>query len=96
MRLPVDGAGYQFFARPRFACDQNSRVRGSDLGYETQHPFQRGRRSDDLLAHRCSIDSFSQSEVLVLDSLLRLPWIRHDYATLAITGLTDLGTLHAC
>jgi len=34
MRPPVDGAGYKLFAGAGFACDQNTSVRGSDLGYE--------------------------------------------------------------
>ena len=76
----MDGAGYKFFARPRFAYDQNTRVRGSDLGYKRQYPFQRGRRSDDLVAYRRTVDSLSQSEVLVLEALLRLLWIGNEYS----------------
>ncbi len=80
MRPPVDGAGHKFFARPGFACDQNTGVRGSDLGYKREYSLQRGRGSDDLVAHRCLIDLLAQSDVLMFGSLLRVLWIRDAYS----------------
>src|SRR5258707_9362937 len=72
MRPPVNGAGNKFLARPGFSGDQNGGVCGSNLGYTRKHRLQGGRRSDDLLEHRCLIDFFTQSDVLMLESLFSL------------------------
>src|SRR6266849_471317 len=80
MRTPVDGTGNKLFARPGFACHQNTGVRGRDFRYQRQYPLQRRRGSNDFVAYGRLSDSFAQSDTLVLQSLLRLLWICDVYS----------------
>src|SRR5260370_623868 len=68
----VDGTCDQFFARPRFAGDQNGGVCRSNFGYTREYRVQGGRNPYDLLEHRCPIYFFAQRNVLVVESLLSL------------------------
>src|ERR1700722_19806728 len=68
----VDGACDKFFARPSLTGDQNGGVCRSDFRYTRKHLFQNGRSSDDFLEHRCFIDFFTQSNILILESLFGL------------------------
>src|SRR5713101_8551135 len=72
LRSFVNGTRDQFFARPRFAGDQNGGICGSNFGYTSENRVKGGRNSHDLLKHRCPIDFFAQRNVLVLESLLSL------------------------
>src|SRR5260370_36783400 len=72
LRAFVDGTCDQFFARPRFAGDQNGGVCRSNLGDTREYRVQRGRNPHDLLEHRCPIYFFAQRNVFVAESLLSL------------------------
>src|SRR6266481_2602685 len=72
LRAFVDGTCDQFFARPRFAGDQNGGVCRSNLGDTREYRVQGGRNPYDLLEHRCPIYFFAQRNVLVVESLLSL------------------------
>src|SRR6266436_3710615 len=72
LRAFVDSTCDQFFARPRFAGDQNGGVCRSNLGDTREYRVQGGRNPHDLLEHRCPIYFFAQRNVLVAESLLSL------------------------
>src|SRR6266403_4520458 len=91
---PMDCTRNQFLARSGFAGDHNGSVCRSNLGYKRENPSQGGRSSDNSLEHRCPIDFFAQSDVLVLGPLSRLLWIRDDYCDASHELPPNLGTLH--
>src|SRR6266478_3841877 len=72
LRAFVDGTGDQFLTRTRLTGNQNCRIGRRYLCYISKYCLQRRRGPDDLLEHRCVIDFFAQSNVLVLDSLFSL------------------------
>src|SRR5882762_1589544 len=90
----MDRARNKFLACSGFAGDENAGVSRSDLGHEGKYPLQGGRRSDDLLAHCCSIDFFAQGDALVFESLFRLLWIRDEYCHASHELPPDLESLH--
>src|ERR1700730_2996123 len=69
MRSPMDSTGHKFLARPGFAGDQNGGIGRSYFGHARKYFSKDGRRSDDLLEHRCLVYLFTQGDVLMLESL---------------------------
>jgi len=56
--------------------------------------LQRARTPNDLVARRRTVDSISQSQVLVLDSPLRLLWISDEYCRASHELPPHLESLH--
>ncbi len=73
LRSLVDGAGDQFLARPRLACDQYAGVCGSHLANPRQNSLQRLRGTNDFLKHGCAIHFVPQRQVFPLESILERP-----------------------
>src|ERR1700747_504920 len=91
----MDRTRNKFLACPGFARDQNSGVCGSNLRHMKEYFLQGARTPNDLVARRRTVDSISQSQVLVLESLLRLLWISDEYCRASHELPPHLGTLHA-
>src|ERR1700745_3594239 len=91
----MDRTRNKILACPGFARDQNGGVCGSNLKQMREYFLQGARTPNDLVTRRRTVDSISQSQVLVLESLLRLLWIRDDYCDASHELSPNLGMLHA-
>src|SRR6266851_1224689 len=90
----MDRTRNKFLACPSFARDQNGGVCGSNLRHMREYFLQGARTPNDLVAGRRTVDSISQSQVLVLESLLRLLWISDEYCRASHELPPDLESLH--
>src|ERR1700747_3907548 len=90
----MDRTRNKFLACPGFARDQNSGVCGSNLRHMKEYFLQGARTPNDLVARRGTCVSISQSQVLVLESLLRLLWISDEYCRASHELPPDLESLH--
>src|SRR6266702_1121809 len=64
------GACNQLFACSCFTSDKDRRITWRNFGNAGKYSFQNGRGSNDLFKHRGLGDFFTQSDVLLLQSLL--------------------------
>src|SRR6266478_7913672 len=64
------GARNKLFACSCFTRDEDRRITRCDFGDARENTFQSGRGSNDLFEHRGFVDFFTQSDVLLLQSLL--------------------------
>src|SRR5690349_19244824 len=70
MGFLVDGPRDELFAAAGFTGDEHGRVRRRYSLNERQYLSQGGRRPDDLLEHRRTVDFFAQRQVLVANPVL--------------------------
>src|ERR1700757_1078094 len=90
----MDRTRNKSLACPGFARAQNCGVCGSNLRHMSEYFLQGARTPNDLVARRRTVNSVSQSQVLVLESLLRLLWISDEYCRASHELPPDLESLH--